>query len=86
LSTPLEFEPTLMKGCFMKTIVHHTVARIPNHGREAAHLMITQADLRAMAREQERFMAEINLRATHVGPILEGILNEVEKCTGWDWE
>ena len=48
-----------------------------------AHLMITDRDVKLLATDPERFMEEVRLRATSIGPVLEAILHESHGQPRW---
>ena len=41
-----------------------------------AVLLLTEGEVRLMAHDSERVMADIRIRATQIGSVLEGILHE----------
>ncbi|HAO79886.1 MAG TPA: hypothetical protein DCQ92_13110 [Verrucomicrobia subdivision 3 bacterium] len=47
------------------------------------HLMLTEGEAGLMPKDLERLMEEIRLRATLVGPVLEGILREPHGQPRW---
>jgi hypothetical protein len=48
-----------------------------------AHLMITDRDVKLLATDPERFMEEMQSRATKIGPVLEAILRESHGQPRW---
>jgi len=52
-------------------------------GTKAVHLLLTDGDVRMMAEDPERVMAEIQVRATQVSSVLENILLESHGRPDW---
>jgi len=50
------------------------------------HLLLTECGSETVADNPERVMEEIWMRATEIGPVLEGILVESHEHPCWDFE
>lgn len=49
----------------------------------AVHLLLTEGDVNIMAQSPEQVMAEIEIRATQVSALLEGIFQEPHGRPDW---
>ncbi len=65
------------------TLAQQTQNVTSGTGMAAVHLLLTEGDVKMMAENPEQVMEEIQLRATQVSSILEGILLEPHGETRW---
>ena len=49
----------------------------------AVHLLLTEGDVKRMAHDPEQVMADIQIRATEIGSVLEAILHEPHGQPRW---